>query len=324
MSINLSDQLEGVRKALSGFKKYNPKLNPICGSVNATILFLELQWLRDCFQENHGISEFYHTDKQLKDSLGFQRRQLDNAKKTLLDRGLISYRVLGNKDKKTHYIIHVDKFMKCISEMYETYIPKCTKRTSPNVRNVHTKKNNKQDRYNNNNNKAASVDNFPSAPDASSINPSGAIPMKNIPVVKSEEPKEASVAVVLKNELIEIGIGGIQAAKLIDGYSEEYIRRKIALTKQKPRNNDAAWLVAAIERNYADQIKVVSAGSEEALKAKVDLAAKNEFLRSKALIAQRDDQLKRTSKALPPNWENFRKSLPAVQKQESSRLLMRI
>jgi hypothetical protein len=174
-----NEQLEFIRKTLSGFKKYNPKLVPICGSVNAVILFLELQWLRDTFLENHGVTEFYHTDQQLRESLGFGRRQLDNAKDALAEKGLISYRVLGNKDKKTYYTVHVDNLMKCILEMYETYIPKCTKRTSSNVRFVHTKKNNKQDRINKtNNNKGISVDNSPQAPDASMINPCGAVPMR--------------------------------------------------------------------------------------------------------------------------------------------------
>ena len=244
-------QDETVRKILGSFKKFNPKLIPICGSINAVILLLELQWLQESFESNHGIDEFYHTDKQLRESLGLNRRQLENAKKSLVDKGLISYRIFGNKPPKTYYKVHVDKLVKYISQMYETYIAKCTKRTSPNVRFVHTKKNNKQDINNKtNNNKVVSVDNYRSPPNSSLTDPCGAV------LEKGQLEIGNRTGLFLKLRDVK-GISEKTALDIFSRYQDFQISNVLESARKKRGSfqcNEAAYILGALKKSANEMV----------------------------------------------------------------------
>jgi hypothetical protein len=94
-----------------------------CGSINAAILYNKLIYLHN---EKFNKLEFYQTDKRLQQSTFLKRRQFENAKKQLRDRGLISYKSTGVQDFTTNYTI-----LKDLSEA-------CTKRAATNAPNVHT------------------------------------------------------------------------------------------------------------------------------------------------------------------------------------------
>jgi hypothetical protein len=91
------------------FKIYDSSLVKDCGSVNAVILFCELESTR----RRLGVSEFFYTSKQLMKDLGFKRRELESAQKKLVAKELLSYKVIGYlAGRKTYYKLNDEKIKK--------------------------------------------------------------------------------------------------------------------------------------------------------------------------------------------------------------------
>src|ERR1700676_4450976 len=74
---------------------YYPALVPVCGTITAAILFDRLVTILTT-GDYHSDDWFSWQDKDLQEELAFTRQQLQNAKRILHKRGLISYKMEGS------------------------------------------------------------------------------------------------------------------------------------------------------------------------------------------------------------------------------------
>ncbi len=223
-----------------------------CGSINAAILYNKLIYLHN---EKFNKLEFYQTDKRLQQTTFLKRRQFENAKKQLRDRGLISYKSTGIQDFTTNYTI-----LKDLSEA-------CSKRAATNAPNVHTT--NAPNVHTKNNN----------------IIQNNIKTTTEVCIVSDIDNKESIIDLdklkIVERYMKEFGIAKEKLEQFLTTYSVEDIQLAIDYTLKKSNVRDKAdYFVKALIKEYAKSQPHI----------KEQCAKENQ---SEAIIKAKDEQIAR-------------------------------
>jgi len=95
---------------------YHKAYTQITGKLTAGVMLSQLMY----WWSSVNGREFYKTDDELREETGLSKEEIKSAKKTLVSKGFITYKLKGIP-AKTHYIINIEKIINELTSLWKSH-----------------------------------------------------------------------------------------------------------------------------------------------------------------------------------------------------------